>query len=507
MNEFFQQFLSQAKEIWTNMSPNQRFAAVGVTIFTIVCMITMLIWAQRPKYEVLYSRLAEDDANNIVMEMEASKIPYRLEQNGTVILVPSKRIPELRLGLAGKGLPRTAGVGYEIFDKVNIGVTDFVQRINYRRALEGELTRSIETMRNVEKARVHIVIPEERLFTEDQKKPTASIMLKLKPSSKLDEDQTVGITHLVASSIEGLEPEDITIVDSYGNLLSSVQATDPMVKLTAHQLELRQRLDDYLIRKVQSLLNGIMGQGNSIVRVSAEIDFNKIEQTIHTFDPAATVVRSEQTDETTTTNQKETLTTGQTSAITNFDINETMEHVVRQAGNVRRLTVAVSVNFRKETVTAPTGEETVQRVPRSQQELDNIQNIVQNAIGLDALRGDEIAISQFDFDTTQIDEERRRLEDAESREFWYGVAQKLLLVISILIFVLFARSLLRSLKILPPREAAEEGIEAAVTIEEEISVEAQKRAQIQEQVMIFAKEKPTNVAKLLKTWMVEEEGE
>ena|GEM_PF-6070188 len=181
--------------------------------------------------------------------------------------------------------------------------------------------------------------------------------------------------------------------------------------------------------------------------------------------------------------------------------------MVHQAGNVRRLTVAVSLNFRKETVTTPQGEEVTQRVPRSQQELDNIRNIVQNAIGVDQLRGDEMAISQFDFDTTQIDEERRRLEEAEQREFWYSVAQKFLLVISILIFVLFARSLLRSLKILPPKEAAEEGIEAAVPIEEEISVEAQKRAQIQEQVLIFAKEKPANVARLLKTWMVEEEEE
>ena len=507
MNEFFQQFLSQARDIWTKMSPNQRFGVVGTTVFTIVAMIALLIWVQRPKYEVLYSLLDQEDANNIVLELEANNIAYRLEQNGTTILLPSKQIPETRLALAGKGLPRVSGVGYEIFDKVNIGVTDFVQRVNYRRALEGELTRSIETMGIVDKARVHIVIPEERLFSEDQKKPTASIMLKLKPSSKLEEDQSLGITHLVASSIEGLEPEDITILDSYGNLLSTVQATDPMVKLTAHQLELRQRLDDYLARKVQSLLNGVMGPGNTIVRVSADFDFKKMEQTIRTFDPANPVVRSEQSEESTTTNQKETLTTGQTSTITNFDINETMEHVVQQAGNVRRLTVAVSVNFRKETVTNPQGDEVTQRVPRSQQELDNIRNIVQNAIGVDQLRGDEMAISQFDFDTSQIDEERKRLEEAEQREFWYSVAQKFLLVISILIFVLFARSLLRSLKILPPKEAAEEGIEAAVPIEEEISVEAQKRAQIQEQVLIFAKEKPANVARLLKTWMVEEEEE
>jgi flagellar M-ring protein FliF len=505
MNEFFQQFLSQAKDIWTRMSANQRFAAIGVTVITFLGMITMLIWAQRPKYEVLYSRLEQEDAQNIVLELEANQIPYKLEQNGTAILLPSKDVPETRITLAGKGLPRTAGVGYEIFDQVNIGVTDFVQKINYRRALEGELTRSIETMGVVEKARVHIVIPEERLFSEDQKKSTASIMLKLKPSSKIEEEHVLGITHLVASSIEGLEPEDITIVDSYGNLLSSVQATDPMVKLTAHQLDLRQRMDDYLTRKVQTLLNGVMGQGNTIVRVSAEIDFKKMDQTIRTYDPNNTVVRSEQSDETTTTNQKETLTTGQTSTITNFDVNETMEHVVQQAGNVRRLTVAVSVNYMRQMVTDPSGQEVLQRTPRNQQELDNIRDIVQNSIGLDNLRGDQISISQFDFDTSQIDDERRRLEDAESREFWYSVAQKLLLVISILIFVLFARSLLRSLKILPPKEAAEEGIEAAVPIEEEISVEAQKRAQIQEQVLIFAKEKPANVAKLLKTWMIEEE--
>ncbi|MEA1996099.1 MAG: flagellar basal-body MS-ring/collar protein FliF [Gemmatimonadota bacterium] len=506
MNEFFQQFLSQARDIWAKMGPSQRFALVGVTVSAVVVMIGMLIWVQRPKYEVLYSQLNEEDASTIVMELEADKMPYKLEQNGTALLIPQQKIPETRLKLAGKGLPRTGGVGYEIFDKVNMGVTDFVQKINYRRALEGELARSIETVSSVDKARVHIVIPEERLFAEDQNNPTASVMLKLKPSSGLDEKQILGITHLVASSIEGLETESITIVDSYGNLLSSVQAVDPMVKLTAHQLELRQRMEDYMTRKVQSLLNSVLGPGNTVVRVSSEIDFKKVDQTIRTFDPNNTVVRGEQREETVESNNKETTSLTNESTITNFDINETMEHVVQEAGSIRRLTVAVFVNHKQEMVPgAQEGEETLQRVPRTTEELDNIREIVQNSIGFDPMRDDQVAINQFSFDTSQQDKERQLLEQAERREFWYSIMQKFLLVVSILIFVLFARSLLRSLKILPPREAAEEGIESAMPIEEEISLEAQKRAQIQEQVMIFAKEKPANVAKLIKTWMVEDE--
>ncbi|MFH1068585.1 MAG: flagellar basal-body MS-ring/collar protein FliF [Candidatus Glassbacteria bacterium] len=506
MNEFFQNFLTQAREIWGKLGPNQRFGLFAVTFLTIVSMIALMIWVQRPKYDLLYSGLAEDDANNIVVELGANKIPYKLEQNGTTILIPSTNIAETRLNLAGKGLPRTSGVGYEIFDKVNIGVTDFVQKVNYRRALEGELARSIETIRNVDKARVHLVIPEEKLFSEDQKKPTASVMLKIRPSSNLDPKQIMGITNLVATSIEGLEPENITIVDSYGNLLSTVQAVDPMVKLTAHQLELRERMEDYLTKKVQSLLNGVLGANNSIVRVSAEIDFKKVDQTIRTFEPN-TVVRGEQREETVQTNDQEKSSTSNESSITNFEVNEQMEHVIQESGSIRRLTVAVFVNHATQMVPPAAGEEPAPtRVPRSQQELDNIALIVQNSVGYDALRGDQMAINQYEFDTTQVDQERDALEQAERREFWYNVSQKLLLVISILIFVLFARSLLRSLKILPPKEAAEEGIETAVPIEEEISLEAQKRAQIQEQVLIFAKEKPANVAKLIKTWMVEEES-
>jgi flagellar M-ring protein FliF len=169
--------------------------------------------------------------------------------------------------------------------------------------------------------------------------------------------------------------------------------------------------------------------------------------------------------------------------------------------------VAVFINHTYAMVSPPEGGEPVrQSIPRSQEELDNIRLIVQNSVGYDPLRGDQVAINQFSFDTTQVDRERELLEQAERREFWYNVTQKVLLVVSILIFVLFARSLLRSLKILPPKEAAEEGIETAVPIEEEISLEAQKRAQIQEQVLIFAKEKPANVAKLIKTWMIEEEA-
>ncbi len=507
MNEFFQNFLSQAREVWTRLSPNQRFGMAGVTFISIVGMIALLIWAQRPKYEVLYSGLDEDDSANIAMGLQAEKIPYKAEQNGMVILIPSDRIPETRLTMAGKGLPRSSGVGYEIFDKVNIGVTDFVQKINYRRALEGELARSIETVRNIDKARVHIVIPEERLFTEDQNKPSASVMLKLRPSSEPDEKQIVGITHLVASSIEGLEPENITVVDSYGKLLSMAGAVDPMVKLTAHQLELRQRLEAYLTGKVQSLLNGVLGQSNSVVRVSAEIDFQRVDQTIRQIDPANTAVRGEQREETVQSNEQETSSTSSESSITNFEISERMEHLVQEAGSIRRITVAVFINHTFAMVSPPEGGEPVrQSIPRPQEELDNIRLIVQNSVGYDPLRGDQVAINQFSFDTTQLDRERELLEQAERREFWYNVTQKVLLVVSILIFVLFARSLLRSLKILPPKEAAEEGIETAVPIEEEISLEAQKRAQIQEQVLIFAKEKPSNVAKLIKTWMVEEEA-
>ena len=507
MNEFFQQFLTQAKDIWSKMSQNQRFAMVGFSVITVVGMISILIWAQRPKYEVLYSRLEQEDADNIVTELAANKIEYKLEQNGSTILVSSDEIHEMRLELANKGLPRNGGVGYEIFDNVNIGVTDFVQKINYRRALEGELTRSIETLSSVDKARVHIVIPEERLFSEDQKKPTASIMVKLKPSTNLDDKQIMGITHLVSSSIEGMEPGDITVVDHYGNMLTSVESSDPMIKLTAHQLELRQRLEDYLTRKVQSMLDGVLGPSNSIVRVSSEIDFRKVDQTIRTYDPNNVVVRGEQTSENVETNQQAETSVSNNNTITNFEMNETMERVFNEAGSIRRLTVGVGVNYVKQMVPPAGGGDPVeQMVPRNQQELDNIIQIVQNAIGYDPVRGDQVTINQLAFDTSQFDEERQRLDEAEQREFWYNVAQKVLLVISILIFVLFARSLLRSLKILPPREAAEEGIEKAMPIEEEISIEAQKRAQIQEQVVIFAKEKPANVAKLLKTWMVDEEG-
>ena len=322
MNEFFQQFLTQAKDIFGKMSQNQRFAMVGFSVITVVGMISILIWAQRPKYEVLYSRLEQEDADNIVTELSANKIEYQLEQNGTTILVPSDQIHEMRLELANKGLPRNGGVGYEIFDNVNIGVTDFVQKINYRRALEGELTRSIETLSSVDKARVHIVIPEERLFSEDQKKPTASIMVKLKPSTKLDDKQIMGITHLVASSIEGMEPSDITVVDHYGNMLTSVESADPMIKLTAHQMELRQRLEDYLTHKVQSMLDGVLGPGNSIVRVSSEIDFRKVDQTIRTYDPNNSVVRGEQTSENVETNQQAETSVSNNNTITNFEMNE-----------------------------------------------------------------------------------------------------------------------------------------------------------------------------------------
>ena len=241
-------------------------------------------------------------------------------------------------------------------------------------------------------------------------------------------------------------------------MLSTVQAVDPMVKLTAHQLELRQRMEDYLTKKVQSLLNGVVGQGNTVVRVSTELDFKAVDQTIRTFDPNNTVVRGEQREETVETNDTDKTSHTNENTITNFEMNETMEHIVQQAGSIRRMTVAVFVNHKSELLPpAGGGDPAPQRVPRTQEELDNIREIVQTSVGIDPLRGDQVAINQVNFDTSQVDQEREALEQAERREFWYNIAQKLLLVISILIFVLFARSLLRSLKILPAQGSGRGG--------------------------------------------------
>ena len=528
MQELLRQALEQVKELWDRLSSGQRIAILSVAILSIAALVLMVVWVRNPDYSLLFSNLAPKDAGKIVEGLKEIKAPYRLEKDGTAIYVPSDKVYELRLELASQGLPKISSVGYEIFDKTNLGMSDFVQKLNYKRALEGELTRTIQQIEAVQQSRVHIVIPEPALFEEDEEEATASIVLTLSSSKRLPRSQVEGITHLVASSVEGLEPDNVTVVDSRGNILSSNRTSDPIFGMTANQMETQRGVEQYLAKKAQSLLDRVLGAGNSIVRINSELNLDRIESTIETFDPENAVVRSEerlqdthqtipsseQAGEVATQRQGGTSTSSE-NILTNYEINSTVEHIVNSVGNLKRLSVAVTVNGTYEEVQVEENGETVtqsQYVARSDEELNKIADIVGRTVGLDMSRGDQIQVSDMPFDMSLMDQERSMLEEARKTRFWTSIAKYGGIALLAIMFLFLLRSLLKDVAARyaaapkPALEAAAERITAALPgMEEETlpQLELQALSKLQEQLSNLIQEKPSEAAQLIRTWLVD----
>ena len=494
------------KKFYQELEPQKRrVILVSVTVGVMV-IVGLLYLINRTSYSVLYSGLDPQDAGVIVEKLKADKVSYRLGNGGTTILVPSGKVYDLRLELANQGIPQIGSVGYEIFDKNNLGTTDFVQRINYRRALEGELARTIATLTEIKSARVHLVIPERALFSEDQKPTTASIVLKLKTGAQLSPRQIRGISHLVAASVEGLQPEDVTIVDSNGNIMSQNQKSSSIAGLTHEQLEMRKSVENYFAEKVQSLLENVIGPNKAVVRVAVELDFDRVEKTIEQFDPDNTSVRSEERNVETNTSSGDNKVSRTENVITNYEINRTVQHIVGDVGTIKRITTAVLIDGNYETVTDAKGKEIKKYIPRSAEEISQLTNIVKSAVGFDPRRNDEIEVVNIPFDRTHIEEQEKYLNKFEKQLFLEKVLHKVLYGFLLIVLFLVLRKLFKKFKplfsytanILPP---GTENFPAAVP------ADAQRRIMMQQKVSRLTKEQPEDTAKLLKAWLVEEENE
>ncbi|MBK9248591.1 MAG: flagellar M-ring protein FliF [Ignavibacteria bacterium] len=329
----------------------QKYTIGGVVIAALAGMILLVSSTSQPSMAVLFSELDQKDAGVIVEKLKEKKIPFELQSNGTAITVPTNVLHETRLSLASEGLPQSSTVGYEIFDKTNLGMSDFVQKLNYRRALEGELSRTIGSLDEVHKARVHIVVPEKALFDKDQNKATASVILQLKSGRNISKMNTEGIQNLVASSVEGMETNAVTVVDQKGQIISEPpRDKNSLAGLSSTQYELQQKVDQYLTSKVQTLLDGVLGVGNAVVRANAELDFTQVEKTTEDFDPDKQVVQSEQKIDEQTKSVDSLSVPAVNSAsqrgntVTNYEISKKVEKIVSQGGGIKRLSIATLIN-------------------------------------------------------------------------------------------------------------------------------------------------------------------
>ena len=391
-------------------------AMMAVTLAMMGFFGFVIMRVSQPTMGLLYSDLSSQDASQVIKELDARNIRYEVRPDGSTILIAKSDVPKLRMELAGKGLPSGGGVGYEIFDKGDaFSSTSFVQNINHVRALEGELSRTIRSISRVQAARVHLVLPERKLFERDREPPRASIALKL--AGDLDAGQVRAIRHLAASAVEGLKPERVSIVDEKGRLLADGAQGDK--NLAGLGLEERQTaVERKLKSQVEEIVASIVGSGRARVQVQADLDMNRIESRSETFDPESRVARSSQTrTESQVSNEareggvsvgnelpgaqgqqpgqqpQQRDASNKNEEVVNYEISRTTRNEVLEGGRVKRLSVAVLVDgiYPK----AASGEPTYQ--PRPQEELERIGQLVRTAIGFDKTRGDQVEIVNLRF--------------------------------------------------------------------------------------------------------------
>jgi flagellar M-ring protein FliF len=445
--DYFKQLFKNISTAVRAMSPSQAMMFIAVAAGVIVGAVVVANWVKSVNYSTLYSNLEPADAGEVVNQLTEQNIPYKLSDGGTTIMVPSDDVYRVRISLASQGLPRSGNIGYAIFDKSNLGMTEFLQNLNFRRALEGELMKTIMQLSDVQSARVHIVMPKERLFKEDKQEATASVVLKLRHAAGLSKSQLAGITHLMASSVEGLKPENVSIIDYNGELLSSQIGSDPLAGLSASQLDVRKNVEQYLEKKAQSMLDGVVGPGKSIVRVTAELDFQQVEQTSEIYDPNSAVVRSEEKTEETKSATDKMDANGESrddnkieTAITNYEINKTVEHIVNSVGNIKRLSVATLLDgiYRKVEGAEGNPAEMVYE-PRSEEDINRITALIKNAVGYDKDRGDQIEVVNLPFDRTDIQFEQEKLDVIAEREFYLDIGKKVGLVLLAILGFLYVK--------------------------------------------------------------------
>jgi flagellar M-ring protein FliF len=390
-----------------SLTPQKKFVVLFLIVSAIGGIAVFTLVANRPDFGILYANLEDSDSAEVVAKLQEKRIPYRLQAGGRAIEVPRNKIYELRLAMASEGISLGGVVGFELFDKDSWNMSRFAQEVNYRRALEGELARTIMSVDEVERARIHLVLPDKSaFFAAEDARPKASVVLKMRGSGRMQPGQVKGIVHLVSGSIEGLLPEDVSVIDTEGNLLTGGNKQDDGVAaISSYQLEYKQELESNLEQRVTRMLEKVVGSGNAIVRVSADVDFRKVERQEELYDPDSVVVRSEQKRSEKVGGGSATgavpgvranqpggrgaagTAMGQPSEkkeqVLNYEINKVVKRMVESPGAIQRLSVAVLVHKKEDT------EET---------ELPRLTSLVKGAIGFDEKRGDQVEVVLTPFD-------------------------------------------------------------------------------------------------------------
>ncbi len=474
--------MSQWKErylqLWQKLDKRQRYILFGVAGLVIAAIIGAGVWyGSSPNMQPLFTNMETKDAGEVAAKLKEEKVDFKVQetQNGTTILVPVKQVDKLRLNLAAQGLPRGTK-GFEIFDNNKLGVTDFQNRIDYLQALQGELTRTIEQIDAVESARVHIVLPQDSLYSKDVKPATASIMLRLKPGMSLTPNEIKGIVNLVAHSVQNLQPENITVINSQGQILNSPQNNNDeknsLGNITLTQINMTQKVRQQLQAEVQSMLDNALGEGEAFVRVNVALNFDQQQTDKQTFTPVvnnAGIVRSSQ--ELNESYKGTSSTPGGPAGITsnvpgyvaannsnaqysknettkNYEINEEKQKIISSPGSIKRLNIAVLVSDKI-----------------NPQQREAISRAVASAVGIDPNRGDTISVEPIPINNSAAEQKAAAEKAAKAKSEEMAILEAIAVVLPLLLLALAYFLYQRKKK--KEQEAAEAEAQRQAEIEEE----------------------------------------
>lgn len=494
--------LEQLREFWQKLSKRQKFFLSSGLLGTAL-LITFLIWfLGRTSYGLLYRGLDEASAGQVIQYLKDQKIPYRIEKDGS-IYVPEERVPEVRMEIASKGLLGRGGPGFELFDKEKLGLTEFQEKVNYQRALEGELARTIMGIKGVKSVRVHLALPKESLFIEEEKPPKASVLLELKPGFSLSSEQVKGIVNLVSGAVPKLDPKNVVVVDALsGKKYYTTEGEEEGISTT--QLAYKKRVEENLKNKVEELLGSALGYGKAIAQVSVDLSFDKESIMEEKVNPEESAVISEDLEEETKQSRlpSEEGVAGVKGALTqkfeatapsqgqgesyskkrvvrNYEVSKQVKNLEISPGGIKRISVAVIVDKKvlAENETA---------------KIEWIENLVKGAIGFNPERGDEVKIEAKSF--IEPPSKKPGLMDYLTQVY----KPLALILLLLLIYLLILRPLLKSLKPVP---TPSEGIEAPPLKEEVLEEEEVLPREI---AIGIIKSQPERAAALVKKWLLEE---
>jgi len=522
-------FLGSLGALWKELGLNQRVSLIMAALTVLACLIALTIWSRRPDMQLLYGRLSEKDAATIISQLQAQGIPHTVSAGGGTVYVPSDQVYRLRMELASKGVPTGDGVGFEIFDKGQFGLSDFVQRTNYLRALQGELARTISQLDGVRSARVMIVQPENRLLLTDQNiKPTASVFVEL-ASSRLELDAVNSIRHLVANAVQGLQPDQVAVVDHRGHVLSEELRQDPTLGTASSQMRYRQQVEDYFAKKIESMLVPVVGNNNAIVRVSAEIETEATTLMQEKFDTEGQVVRSQTISEDISnsseakaggavgvsanlpdknagaapaagatpaaTEQRPSSVTesNRKNRTTSYEIGRVVTNVSRLPGTVKNLTASV---FIAERGVGADGKP----LKRTAEEIQALRQIVINALGLRADNGRSVdslvSLQETAFQTEPINQQIEKIQSETRVQGWIETASRYIAIgVASIVLLVFWR-MLKKQKIEPvPMELLAEAPDAT---KRALSTNGMLSPELLNELI---RQKPANIGTALRDWV------